>query len=188
MSEYPTDITPFVAQSASLVKFLIGHDGGRSKFIEYLQDAMDSDDWATATKQHYGYDSPGALQIAWTAWVAGDPPPQRPVAQAGQVMVSIDDVIRMAKANVDNSVMERYIRKRQLAAPLTADDLILLTENGVHVSVIKTLQDLPIMAKREANQYGQVVPYAGSIPRLEYPLRQPPSAQPAPFAQGTTRY
>lgn len=188
MSEYPTDITPFVAQSASLVKFLTGHDGGRSKFIQYVRNAMDSDDWATATRQHYGYDSLGALQIAWTPWVAGDAPPQRPVAQAGPVTVSIDDVIRMAKANVDSAVVERYIRKHQLAAPLTADDLILLTENGVNVSVITALQDLPVMAKRQANQYGTVVPYAGSIPRLEYPSGQPPAAQPFPYLPGTTRY
>lgn len=188
MTEYPTDITPFVAQSASLVKFLIEHDGGRSKFIQYLQDAMDGDDWATATRHHYGYDSLGALQIAWTACVAGDTPPQRPVARAGQITVSIDDVIRMAKANVDNSVMERYIRKRQLAALLTADDLILLTENGVQVSVIRALQDLTVMAKGAGNQQHTAVPYAGSIPRPEYPLREPSVAQPAPFAQGSTRY
>ncbi|MHB8902937.1 MAG: hypothetical protein ACYC6Y_29605 [Thermoguttaceae bacterium] len=57
--------------------------------------------------------------------------------------IQIAEVIRMSEAGVDEQVLVRYLRKGWLAAALTADDLILLTEKKVSRTVIVALQDLP---------------------------------------------
>ncbi len=57
--------------------------------------------------------------------------------------IQIADVIRMSEAGVDEQVLVRHVRKGWLAAALTADDLILLTEKKVSSTVIMALQDLP---------------------------------------------
>ena len=68
MKEYPHDVLPLYAQGYSLARYLIGH-GGKRKFITYIGDGLDNDDWTAATKKHYGHDSLGALQNAWLEWV-----------------------------------------------------------------------------------------------------------------------
>jgi len=75
-----------------------------------------------------------------------------PAPSAQRATLSIDDVIRMVEAEVDDTVIVRHIQKHCLAAPLTADDLILLTKSGTDVSVISALQELPLTAKEEAKQ------------------------------------
>jgi hypothetical protein len=81
MVNYPRDIMPLYAQGYTLCDFLI-QQGGRREFIEYLGDGLDSDQWATATKDHYGYGSLGELQNAWVAWVGrGFPTLERAIDQ-----------------------------------------------------------------------------------------------------------
>ncbi len=74
-------------------------------------------------------------------------PPRYPPYVAGWSRVNpvlpISDVIRMSEVGVDEEVMIRHIQKHRLHAALTADDLILLTENEVSTEVITALQDLP---------------------------------------------
>ncbi len=76
---------------------------------------------------------------------SGNYPPSSPAAaqRVPNPAIQIAEVIRMSEAGVDEEVVARYIRKGWLAAGLTADDLILLTEKKVSRTVIMALQDLP---------------------------------------------
>ncbi len=87
MQEYPDDILPLYSQGYSLARFLIAQ-GGRQKFIQYVGDGMQWNNWTAATKQHYGYQSLSELQVTWLDWVRqGSQPlsPQAPlIAQQAQ--------------------------------------------------------------------------------------------------------
>jgi hypothetical protein len=68
MEEYPRDIMPLYAQGYTLCEYLI-RKGGRRKFVEFLDDALESEQWSAAIQRHYGLQDVGALQSAWLAWV-----------------------------------------------------------------------------------------------------------------------
>ena len=61
--------------------------------------------------------------------------------------LQIADVIRLVEAGVDDEIIIRHIQKHRLAADLTADDLILLTESEASTQVITTLQEIPVAPK-----------------------------------------
>lgn len=78
MKDYPPDILPLYSQGFSLAKFLIAQ-GGKRKYIQYVGEGMDRNNWTVATKRHYGYDSLGDLQVMWLEWIkrgAPNPLPQ----------------------------------------------------------------------------------------------------------------
>ncbi len=86
MREYPPDVLPLYAQGHSLCTFLI-QQGGRRKFVRYLERGLQTGNWPEATRAFYGYASLSALQDAWLDWVRrGSPPlapqPERPPAVA----------------------------------------------------------------------------------------------------------
>lgn len=68
MKEYPSDIMPLYSQGYSLARFLIAQ-GGQQKFIQYVGDGMDWNNWTAATKKHYGFQSLSELQVTWLDWV-----------------------------------------------------------------------------------------------------------------------
>ena len=68
MTDYPSDIMPLYAQGYSLAEFLI-QTGGRRKYVEFLGDGLQSDDWPGAVHRHYGIQDLSALQNTWLAWV-----------------------------------------------------------------------------------------------------------------------
>ena len=68
MKEYPPDVLPLYSQGFSLAKFFIAQ-GGKRKFIDYLGDGMNSNNWTAATKKHYGFASLSTLQVQWVEWV-----------------------------------------------------------------------------------------------------------------------
>ncbi len=68
MTEYPADIMPLYAQGYSLAEFLI-QTGGRRKYVEFLGDGLQNDDWSGAIQRQYGVQDLGALQNTWLAWV-----------------------------------------------------------------------------------------------------------------------
>ncbi len=80
MREYPSDIMPLYAQSYSLAEYLI-QIGGRRKYVEFIGDGMDKDDWCTAIERHYGVENSGALQQTWLAWVKQGCPDLVPASQ-----------------------------------------------------------------------------------------------------------
>lgn len=73
MDEYPADILPLYSQGFSLVRFLLAQ-GGRQKFVQYVGDGLDTNDWTASTRKHYGFSSISDLQVTWLDWVrAGSP-------------------------------------------------------------------------------------------------------------------
>jgi hypothetical protein len=81
MKEYPQDILPLYSQGFSLVRFLIAQ-GGKRKFVAYVGDGMNWNNWTAATRQHYGFQSLSELQLTWLDWVRQGSPrldPQGPL-------------------------------------------------------------------------------------------------------------
>lgn len=76
MKEYPRDILPLYAQGHSLCSYLIAR-GGKHKFLRYIGDGLDTEDWVAVTKQHYGFESLGQLQQQWLDWVRRGSPPEK---------------------------------------------------------------------------------------------------------------
>ncbi|GEM_PF-2239070 len=68
LRDYPQDMLPLYAQGFALADFLI-EQGGRRKFVTFLEDALDTGRWDQTTAKHYGYASLGDLQRQWLAWV-----------------------------------------------------------------------------------------------------------------------
>ena len=77
MTEYPVDILPLYSQGYSVARYLIAQ-GGRRKFVGYVGDGLDTNDWAEATRRHYGFKNLSELQLTWLDWVRhGSPPTER---------------------------------------------------------------------------------------------------------------
>jgi hypothetical protein len=68
MTEYPADVLPLYAQGYSTVEYLI-QQGGRRRYIMFLDDALKDNDWAAALQKHYSLQGLGDLQKTWLAWV-----------------------------------------------------------------------------------------------------------------------
>jgi len=66
--EYPPDYMSLYAQGYSLAEYLI-QQGGRRKYVEFIDDGLKSDNWPAAVERHYGVKGLGALQNTWLAWV-----------------------------------------------------------------------------------------------------------------------
>lgn len=81
MKEYPRDMLPLYSQGYSLARFLI-EQGGRRKFVKYVGDGMQRDDWVGATQRHYNFRGLAHLQNAWLDWVR-EGSPRLTLADAG---------------------------------------------------------------------------------------------------------
>ena len=77
MMEYPADVLPLYSQGYSLARFLI-QQGGKRKFVHYVGDGMQLQNWTVATQRHYSIRSLADLQANWLAWVKNGSQPTRP--------------------------------------------------------------------------------------------------------------
>lgn len=77
MKEYPRDVLPLYAQGYSVVRYLIAHRGKRH-FVNYVGEGLRTNDWATATRNHYGHRDLSDLQVRWLDWVAKGCPAIQP--------------------------------------------------------------------------------------------------------------
>lgn len=68
MKEYPRDILPLYAQGYSLARFFI-EQGGKRKYVAYVGEGMDTNNWTETTRKYYGQKSLADLQTNWLAWV-----------------------------------------------------------------------------------------------------------------------
>src|SRR5690606_15044114 len=68
MREYPPDILPLYSQGYSLARFLIAQ-GGKQKFVKYVEAGLATNNWTHATRELYGYKSLSDLQTTWVDWV-----------------------------------------------------------------------------------------------------------------------
>ena len=77
MKDYPDDTMPFYAQGFSLVEYLL--ESGRQfdeyehrRLARFAESAIQSGDWQSALKEHYGVPNLGELQLSWVKWVGSD--------------------------------------------------------------------------------------------------------------------
>ena len=84
----------------------------------------------------------------------------RPVAARP---VTIDEVINMSRAGVDENLISNHVRAHGMAAPLSANDLILLQQQNVSPRVIATMQQPPVPQAAPVAVYPAPV-YAGPGP------------------------
>jgi hypothetical protein len=97
MTEYPRDIMPLYAQGYSLAEFLI-QTSGRRKYVEFLGDGLQNDDWSGAAARHYGIQDLGVLQNTWLAWVRqGSPLLQARKPQPGAAPITLAAQNRRAR-------------------------------------------------------------------------------------------
>jgi hypothetical protein len=68
MKDYPRDILPLYAQGHSLATFLLAQ-GGKQKFLAFVADGLERDQWTQALNQHYGFTNLAVLQDTWLDWV-----------------------------------------------------------------------------------------------------------------------
>jgi hypothetical protein len=68
MTEYPPDVLPLYSQGYSLARFFIAQ-GGKQKFVKYVGDGMNTNNWPAVTRQYYGYRDLSELQVTWLEWV-----------------------------------------------------------------------------------------------------------------------
>jgi hypothetical protein len=79
MRDYPRDILPLYSQGYSLTRYLI-QQGGKRKFVAYVGEGMQTNNWPAATKKFYGFESLSDLQVTWLAWVQQGSPSQPDVS------------------------------------------------------------------------------------------------------------
>ena len=68
MTEYPSDVLPLYAQGFTLADYLI-RQGGRPKFIAFMDDGLRTQNWPQAIDSHYRCGNLASLQNNWLAWV-----------------------------------------------------------------------------------------------------------------------
>ncbi len=73
MTRYPRDLLPLYAQGHSVARYLIKH-GGKRKFIDFVGQGMQTQDWDGTTSRFYGYRDLSELQLSWIAWVGKGSP------------------------------------------------------------------------------------------------------------------
>ena len=82
MKEYPADVLPLYSQGYSLARYLIER-GGRHKYIAFVADGLDTENWSAALGKHYGVTNVAQMQHVWLAWVKqGCPAPPSSLAAA----------------------------------------------------------------------------------------------------------
>jgi hypothetical protein len=83
MKEYPADILPLYSQGYSLARYLI-QQGGKRKFVNYVGEGMQTNNWTATTKKHYGFASLSDLQVTWVEWVRQGSPDISGLASAAE--------------------------------------------------------------------------------------------------------
>jgi len=112
--DYPRDIMPFYAQSYSVADYLIQR-GGRRKYVEFLEDALETDDWSGAIRRHYAIDGAGPLQQRWLTWVRQGSPTLAPQPRAPAPAAAPDAQLLAsreprARRGADRSVYDQLAR------------------------------------------------------------------------------
>ena len=68
MTQYPDDILPLYAQGYSLARYFI-EQGGKRKYVQYIGEGMQTNNWTATTRKYYGFNSLSDLQVTWVNWV-----------------------------------------------------------------------------------------------------------------------
>ena len=102
MKQYPADILPLYSQGYSLARYLI-QQGGKRKFVEYVGEGMRTNNWTSATRKFYGFNSLSDLQVTWVKWV-------------GQGSPDLTDAFAVAAANASQTAASGQMPQTQLAS------------------------------------------------------------------------
>jgi hypothetical protein len=78
MKEYPPDMLPLYAQGYSLARYLI-MQGGKRKYVQYVGEGMQTENWPAVTRKYYGHKDLSDLQVTWLEWVRMGSPKLQPV-------------------------------------------------------------------------------------------------------------
>ncbi len=115
MKEYPANVMPLYSQGYSVARYLI-QQGGRRKFIGFLSDGLQDENWPRAIREQYGYDNLWALQNRWLDWVRQGSPLVTPSkAPANDALI--------AKADSTASDASGVIYRAQSADPPSPNPL-----------------------------------------------------------------
>jgi hypothetical protein len=118
MTEYPRDIMPLYAQGYSLAEFLI-QTGGRRKYVDFLGDGLQNDDWSGAVQRQYGVQDLSVLQNTWLAWVRQGSPRiksrESQPAAAGELLAANE-----RRPRPEPNLIYRIRDKQSSATPLAA--------------------------------------------------------------------
>jgi hypothetical protein len=87
MTEYPHDVMPLYAQGFSLAEYLI-EQGGRRKYIAFLDEGLQTNQWGAAIARHYNLQDLGVLQNTWLGWVAQGSPRLTPSTPAANTLAA----------------------------------------------------------------------------------------------------
>lgn len=106
MKEYPRDqksMLALYAQGYSVARYLI-LQGGRQKYVKFLEDGMGWNNWNAAIEKHYGYNDLSDLQVTWLEWVrVGSPMELEPRPSIG-ALADVPRPIETAPAPVPRSI------------------------------------------------------------------------------------
>ena len=86
MKNYPQEVLPLYAQGHSVAKFLISQHGKR-KFLDFLGDGLQDENWPRAVSDHFGHPNLQALQNSWMDWIRADRPELQLLATAAHESV-----------------------------------------------------------------------------------------------------
>ena len=179
MTDYPADIMPLYAQGYSLAEFLI-QTGGRRKYVEFLGDGLESDDWSGAVQRHYGIADLGGLQNTWLAWVQQGSPPLRPREMqplpAGEMLAANE-----RRPRPEPNLIYRIRNKQSPATPRADLVPVRLPASGTNISPA-VARSTPAQATAGIMQWtdssrGPSSPAGGSVAAAD--PRSKPTALPA---------
>ncbi len=68
MKDYPPEVLPLYSEGYSLARFLIDQ-WGRKKFLEFVGEGMESENWPATLRKEYGFQNLQSLQDSWLDWV-----------------------------------------------------------------------------------------------------------------------
>jgi hypothetical protein len=68
MKDYPPEVLPLYSEGYSLARFLIDQ-WGRKKFLEFVGEGLQTENWPVALKKEYGFPNLQSLQDNWLDWV-----------------------------------------------------------------------------------------------------------------------
>jgi hypothetical protein len=92
MKEYPADVMPLYSQGHSLAQWLI-EQHGRRKFLEFISDGLQDENWPRAVDKHYGFHDLYSLQNSWLNWVKQGRPQLAPATGAIATLASHEEPV-----------------------------------------------------------------------------------------------
>ena len=141
MTEYPHDIMPLYAQGYSLAEFLI-QNGGRRKYVEFLGDGLQSDDWRGAVERYYGIQNLSQMQNTWLAWVRQGSPLRPAVKSKPAVMLASNQRRPRPEPNLIYRIRGKQPSSKPLAA-LVPVQLQPTLASPLHTSLSSSAKTLP---------------------------------------------